>query len=400
MKQKSFAVKATLLAVLAAFNHAVYAADEVQVLDEVVVTAPRSDEPLLVKTNPKAPRQPLPAHDGADYLKTVPGFSVIRKGGTDGDPVFRGMAGSRLNILVDGQNVLGGCNFRMDAPTAYIFPEIYDSMTVIKGPQTVLYGAGSSAGTALFERKPVKLGASGYEVQGSLMTGSFGRHDEVVDAKFGNSTMYGQASATNSQASDYSDGAGNKVHSAYRRYSLNGALGWTPDADTLVELSAGKSDGHAAYADRGMDGTQFLRDTLGLKVERKNISPLIEKIEAQIGQNNVDHIMDDQILRTPGMMGYANLKRDTTGVRLATDLHVSDMTKVSLGFDTQSNSHTSRMAPAGLVAVYTPLVNDAKFKQNGVFGEVRHWLSLLIPHFGSIAVNVWLCGRCKTSVAR
>ncbi len=55
--------------------------------------------PLLVVTDPRQPRQPLPAHDGADYLKTIPGFSVIRKGGTDGDPVFRGMAASRVNML-------------------------------------------------------------------------------------------------------------------------------------------------------------------------------------------------------------------------------------------------------------------------------------------------------------
>ena len=63
-------------------------------LEQVVVTAPRMTAPLLVVTDPKQPRQPLPAHDGADYLKAIPGFSVIRKGGTDGDPVFRGMAAS------------------------------------------------------------------------------------------------------------------------------------------------------------------------------------------------------------------------------------------------------------------------------------------------------------------
>ena len=54
--------------------------------DEIVVTAARMQSPLEVVTDPRLPRQPLPAHDGADYLKTVAGFSVIRKGGTDGDP--------------------------------------------------------------------------------------------------------------------------------------------------------------------------------------------------------------------------------------------------------------------------------------------------------------------------
>ena len=89
------------------------AADDVA-LDAVVVTAPAMESPLTVSTDPKAARQPVPAHDGADLLKNIPGFSVIRKGGTDGDPVFRGMAASRLGILLDGEMILGGCGMRMD----------------------------------------------------------------------------------------------------------------------------------------------------------------------------------------------------------------------------------------------------------------------------------------------
>ena len=353
-------------------SQAVFAADDTSVLDEVVVTAPKMQEPLKVETDPKAPRQPVPAHDGADYLKSIPGFSVIRKGGTDGDPVFRGMAGSRLNILVDGQSILGGCNFRMDAPTAYIFPEVFDKLTVIKGPQSVLYGPGNSAGAVLFEHKSVQFTEPGHQIHGSVLAGSFGRHDEVLDGKFGNASAYGQVTATNSQSGDYKDGHGDAVHSAYHRYSANAAVGWTPDANTRLELSGAYSDGQAAYADRGMDGTKFLRENVGLKLERKNVSPLFEKVEAQVSNNSVDHIMDDQTLRTPGMMGYANLKRDTTDARLAATLRVSEPTRLTLGTDAQFNDHSSRMAPPS--GVYTAFSDDASFRQNGIFGELNHLL--------------------------
>jgi len=47
-----------------------------------VITAPEMMRPLVVETDPRAPRQPIPAHDGADYLKSIPGFSMIRKAGT------------------------------------------------------------------------------------------------------------------------------------------------------------------------------------------------------------------------------------------------------------------------------------------------------------------------------
>ena len=123
-------------------------------LSPTVITAVAPSSPLTVVTNPKDPRQPVPASDGADYLKTIPGFSAIRSGGTNGDPVLRGMFGSRLNILTNGGLMLGACPNRMDAPTSYISPETYDRLTVIKGPQSVQWGPGASAGTILFDREP------------------------------------------------------------------------------------------------------------------------------------------------------------------------------------------------------------------------------------------------------
>ena len=209
-----------------------FPAHAVDTLREVVVTAPAMEAPLTVVTDPRAPRQPVPAHGGADYLRNIPGFSVIRKGGTDGDPVFRGMAASRLGILLDGEMILGGCGMRMDPPTAYVFPEAFDRITVLKGPQTVKYGPGNSAGVVLFERQPkVRTGFSAY-ADASLLAGNFGRNDQVLEAGVGNAGFYGEITGTHSHAQDYKDGSGRKVHSAYDRWSTSGALGWTPDADT------------------------------------------------------------------------------------------------------------------------------------------------------------------------
>src|SRR5690606_9329918 len=60
-------------------------------------------------TDPKLPRQPVPASDGTDYLKTIPGFSALRSGGTNGDPVLRGMFGSRIALLTNDGAVRGAC---------------------------------------------------------------------------------------------------------------------------------------------------------------------------------------------------------------------------------------------------------------------------------------------------
>src|SRR5690606_17389548 len=123
----------------------------------------------------------------------------------DGDPIFRGMAGSRLSMLVDGETILGGCGNRMDPPTAYIFPEAFDSIQVIKGPQSVKHGPGNSAGVVLFERDQARPQEPDMNVHASILAGSFGRHDEVADATFSTPDFSVRVSASNAEQDNYKD---------------------------------------------------------------------------------------------------------------------------------------------------------------------------------------------------
>lgn len=349
----------------------------------VVVTAPAMIRPLVVETDPRAPRQPIPAHDGADYLKSIPGFSIIRKGGSDGDPVLRGMAGSRLNILLDGQQILGGCGGRMDPPTAYVFPAAYDRITVFKGPETVLYGANYSAGTVLFERDMKRAEHGGVFINSALTVGSYGRHDEMVDARAALPNGYVQAIATRSHTDDYRDGNGVLVHSFYTRWSGNAAFGWTPSENTDLEFSLAKSNGQAAYADRAMDGSRFARDNFSLKFDKRNLSPLVQRIEAQAYYNYIDHVMDNFSLRTPGMMFSAmNPDRQTMGGRTAATLAVTKRTTITAGVDVQRNIHRGRSSMgaanaqlATLAFQSAPRVEDMRFNQVGAFAEATQFLT-------------------------
>ena len=405
MKSKMIAASVAL-----ALMNPALAADDV--LDEVVVTAPQSSEPLTVTTDPKKPRQPVPAHDGADYLKTVPGFSVIRKGGTDGDPVLRGMAGSRLNILLDGDQILGGCGGRMDPPTAYVFPAAYDRITVLKGPQTVLYGPGNSAGTVLFERSVDRAAQAGLHGQGSLMLGSYGRHDEMLSATGGTADYYLRADATRSHANDYQDGAGVAVHSRYTRWSGNAALGWTPDDNTRLELTLAKSDGEAAYADRGVDGSRFARDNYGVKFEKQRMGGTLDALEAQAYYNYVDHVMDSYSMRAgnpASAMAAMNPDRKTTGGRVAGTLQLAETSRLKVGLDSQRNVHTGRMGaapgyPAGMMnpGDYTllPRTKDAEFKNVGVFGEWHQDMGDTRRVIAGLRADSWQATDFRTMIMR
>lgn len=356
-------------------------------IEHIVITGEAPEKPGVVVTDPKAARQPLPAHDGADYLKTIAGFSVTRKGGTDGDATFRGMAGSRLGILVDGENILGGCNYRMDAPTAYIYPELHDQMTVIKGPQSVRYGAGHSAATVLFERTPERFDKASYRLHSSLLGASFGRSDQLIDATLGSQAGYLRLGGSQSRAGDYRDGNGDAVHSNYHRYSGQLALGYTPTANTLFEASVARSDGQAAYADRGMDGTRFLRDSTNLRYQQTDISPWLDSIKLHWYDNEVDHLMDDQELRKPGMMGYANLARSTQGGSAQLAFNLPQEQQLLVGVDHQNNQHDSRSAPVS--AVYSAWLRDADIRQSGVFAEYQYPVAAHQRIYSGLRLDKW-----------
>ena len=360
MAQPKFLLQPLTVAILAASNSTLLWANmDAQsehktpvVLAPIVVTAqqPNDANGLIVHSDPKQPIQPVPASDGAAYLKTIPGFSSIGSGGTNGDISFRGMFGSRIKMLVDGSENLGACPSRMDSPTSYIQPESFDQITVIKGPQTVQYATPGSAATVIFQRQPENLSKEQpYRGQASVLMGSYGRLDHNIEAAIGDESKYARLNANRSVADDYKDGDGKDVHSNWERWGADLALGWTPTENTWIELQGGKGDGESAYAGRSLDGSQFKRESLGLHLEQRNISEVIKKIEAQVDYSFNDHIMDNFSLRdvpVGGMPMAMDVTRRTLNARAAI---TTDWDKISLvsGLDSQHNKQAGNMYMRG-----------------------------------------------------
>ncbi len=350
--------------------------DDALVLPPRVITAVQQDSSLTIITNPKDARQPIPASDGADYLKTIPGFSAVRGGGSNSDPVLRGMFGSRLKLLTNGGEMLGACPSRMDAPSSYIAPQNFDQLTVIKGPQTVAWGPGASAGTVLFERHPEAFDEPGSRLDASVVAGSNTRRDVQVDGAIGSSDGYLRLSGNRSRSGDYRDGNGDRVPSRWYKWNTDLALGWTPDDDTLLELTVGAGDGEARYAGRGMDGSQFERESLGLRFEKQFNGGALRELEARLYYNYADHVMDNYSLRVPpssGMMAggmASNVDRRTLGARLGSTWVWDDL-QLLAGADAQRNTHRTRNS-MGVDDAYKhqPWAKDASFSQIGVFSEL------------------------------
>ena len=395
MAQPKFLLQPLVAAICVVCYSATVSAESIstqhQTLAPIVATAQQGNAAsgLIVHADPKQPIQPIPATDGADYLQSIVGFNGIKNGGTNSDVTFRGMFGSRIKILTDGSESLGACPARMDSPTSYISPESYDRISVIKGPQTVQYANTGSAATVIFDReKPELTAEKPYQGQASVLIGSFGRLDHNVEAVLGDAQKYVRLNANRSESNSYQDGDGHSVPSSWERWNTDLAFGWTPNENTWLELTAGKSDGEALYAGRDMDGSQFARESLGLRFEKKNITEVIQKVEGQLNYSYNDHIMDNFSLRTPPLaeMEHHGMKmlmpnpmsmqvtRRTLNSRLALTSEWDQLSLVT-GVDSQMNKHGGAMTSPTMPSMNKPFQSDMKFQSYGAFAELTYPLN-------------------------
>ncbi|MGO1793059.1 MAG: TonB-dependent copper receptor [Oceanisphaera sp.] len=346
----------------------------------IIVTASALAQPNRISLDPKSPVQPIPAADGAGLLKTVPNMSVTRKGGMSGDPLFRGLGGSRLSITSDNTYVLGGCGGRMDPPTSYLFPRSFDEVLITKGPQTVTQGPGLVAGSIQFIRHPRYYNDTEFNLESGITTGSAERFDAFAELDAGNSLGYVRLNANHNQAHDYQDGGGNIVHSGYDKNSQSLQLGLTPDELSLLEVSYDRSRGEAAYADRSMDGSQFDRDAWGIKLERDAITPWLSRLQLQYGHSVIDHVMDNYSLRAnSGMFKAMNPERSTDTARLMAELSLGEH-QTQVGVDWLQDKHSSRMGMGMTAAAanryqHKPYQDTQSFENIGFFIEDKWQLN-------------------------
>lgn len=256
----------------------------------------------------------------------------------------------------------------MDPPTAYIFPNAYDKVLLVKGPQTVTEGMGLVGGSVRFVRKEPDFQDKTGEFQTAYTAGGFGRHDLMIDAGLGNDKVYGRLNATYNKSDDYRDGDGNKVHSRFERNSQMLQLGITPTAETLLSATYERSRAKAAYADRMMDGSKFDRDAWNIRGQHRNINEWFSEAEFHYGQSKVDHIMDNFNLRpvkSEAMKRLNNPKRETSTAQLKTTFEFGKL-RLQTGADYMRDKHASRSGADYAGKPYTPNQN---FKHYGAFAE-------------------------------
>ncbi len=343
---------------------------------EVVVEGTSLEDPAVRPLPVEDPATGM-SGDTAELLRSIPGVSGSRMGGHGMDPVIRGQSQNRINVLLDGAYVHGGCPNRMDPPTAYSPMETYDSVTVIKGSQTVLYGGGGSGGTILLSRITPRFaeGEAPRVRLGAAYKSNSNTRSVSADVAAGAPQGFVRGIVDYADAGNYRDGDGASVRSAYTSRSGNLILGYTPQEQTRVELSLEATrEEDTLFAGSGMDSPKSDNDTVRLKIARDQSVGPFSGVRGELYRSDVSHVMDNFSLR-PLVAGAMKMRvptdSTTRGGRITGDLATEGGAVWTLGLDHQANNrNANRFSGPTLATLQSVLWPDADLKQTGVFAEV------------------------------
>ncbi len=317
-------------------------ADSQTSLPNIVVFGEVASEPNSSQIKPA--EVPRIANDGGDLLREALGVDAGRIGGHGFEPNIRGQQQNRINVLLDGAYIYGGCPNRMDPPSGYAALDSYDRVTILKGVQSLLYGGGGSGGTVLFDRH-TQAPEDGLDVKYGLGGTSNGiKYDAFADLTAGNDTGYVRAFANAKDADNYKDGEGNDIRSSFS--STNGlvVLGLTPGDDKNLEFSYEYNNiKDALFEGRRMDAPDSTADTFRLKYDQDSSIGFVTGMSVEAYSTSIDHLMDNYTLRpTPPLPSMTfsparvPTKSDTVGGRLLLDSEVGSW-NLTYGFDIQNN---------------------------------------------------------------
>lgn len=199
-KRFSVGMSPRIAASFVASLFAVHVAAAEHDMEEVVVTGPfhqpvsESALPVGVLSGEELRKQV--SNSLGDTLKNQPGVHSASFGPGVGQPVIRGQSGKRVQVLQNSVFVSDAANVSQDHSNG-IEPLLADSIEVVRGPATLLYGSGAIGGvvnvidqripTRLLEQPEIVLEQSHNSVSDENrtifgFTGSFGEIGFHVDA--------------------------------------------------------------------------------------------------------------------------------------------------------------------------------------------------------------------------
>ena len=258
--------------------------------------------------------------DGGDLLQSINGVNVIRRGGHGLDPVVRGQSDQRINTFIDGAMIYGSCSVKMDTASTYINAESYDTVTVMKGTQSVMFGSGGTGGVVSFKRvtEPYSpIDGSPLKMKfGQTFDGNSETFSSIADITYSNGTSYLRLNGNYTEAGNYETGTGLKLQSEYKTSNSSLILGTRLDDGSKLELTyTDNRQDDVGYPGLPMDINYSYADIYNFKYHRVVPFGIFTSMRVEAFNSDMSHLMDNYVMRTTETMKtYAS--SDTYGWRI------------------------------------------------------------------------------------
>ena len=254
------------------------------------------------------------AVDGGDLLKNINGVNAIRRGGHGLEAVIRGQSDQRLNTFLDGAMVYGACSAKMDPASTYANVNNYDSVTVIKGTQSVLFGAGGPGGIVSFKRVTNPVAKPEFRI-GQNFDSNAGAYTTSGNMVYPlSSTSYLRLNGSASNAGNYETGSGIKPLTEYSTTDYTVILGTLLSDGSKLEVNySNNRQDKVGYPGLMMDIAYSYTDMYTLKYHRVTPLGIFSAMNVELFNTDIDHLMDNTTLRSGGTAMATPTSSDTYG---------------------------------------------------------------------------------------
>ncbi len=399
-------------------------------LETVLVTDRRNDSPIGMTPLPSSAldARRTKSSDTAQLLEGIPGISTYGAGGISSLPSIRGLADDRLNISVDGMDLMSACPNHMNPALSLIDPSKVETIAVYAGIAPVSEGGDSIGGAIRIKSAPPKFATPETGLLTEARAGLFfrdngnarGNHIDVSIAGTQLSLRYTESSTESDNyrtAGDFKKSgfwqllgqrpiADREVASSGYSGSKNRevGLGFTWSSNHLLQLgfSEQKLD-YQGFPNQRMDmifsrpdpanaGNQVIARHTPSNVNRTTNLRYSGQyswgdLEARLFRQTVKHHMDLNQDRFFGMFMPMKSDASTIGGLLRADIQMTAEHLLRIGTDFQSYRLDDWWPPIGIAAGSMCCndfrnIADGQRDRVGVFSEWEarwspEWLTLL-----------------------
>ena len=346
--------------------------------------SPSALEPIDIQGEaPAAERQtrtPAPgAADTAAALRDVPNGALLDNGGISGQTQYRGSAGYRNAVRIDGMGVTSGGPNWMDPPLHYAPAALVDDVTVTRGLSSVADSVDQIGAVIDAKTDRGQYGDNDqFELGGRLSStvrSVNNSHSVGGRAQLANEHNKIGLSAVTDQASDTKTPLGRIRASSYdrRQYGLDFGKRW----------SAGGTTGFVRHQDTGRTGTpalpldiEFFDTTLAQLGRKTTLGDTT--VDARISFNDVDHQMRNDTLREAPDFSPLNggapdrrlIDASSRGYTAELDLgHPAFGGTLSGGLDLRYAEHDARVRDPDNAMFFVDAFDDIRRETYSVYGQ-------------------------------